>query len=60
MRLSMIIPQLAFTLLLGSLVVAQEAAQEQVRAVKPAHSPSNGNRFLSPGVDTGDYLYISG
>jgi enamine deaminase RidA (YjgF/YER057c/UK114 family) len=59
-RLSMIIPQLAFTLLLGSLVVAQEAAQEQVRAVKPAHSPSNGNRFLSPGVDTGDYLYISG
>jgi enamine deaminase RidA (YjgF/YER057c/UK114 family) len=61
---SMIIRRLASTLLLGSLaavqVVAQQAAQEQVRAVKPAHSPSNGNRFLSPGVDTGDYLYISG
>jgi len=33
-----------------------------VRAVAPAHSPSSGsgNRFLSPGVDAGDYLYISG
>jgi len=28
--------------------------------VTPAHSPSSGSRFLSPGVDTGDYLYISG
>jgi len=31
-----------------------------VRAVAPAHSPSSSNRFLSPGVDAGDYLYISG
>jgi enamine deaminase RidA (YjgF/YER057c/UK114 family) len=31
-----------------------------IRAVAPAHSPSGSNRFLSPGVDTGDYLYISG
>ncbi len=29
-----------------------------VRAVAPAHSPSSSNRFLSPGVDAGDYLYI--
>jgi enamine deaminase RidA (YjgF/YER057c/UK114 family) len=35
-------------------------AQMPVRAVAPAHSPSSGNRFLSPGVDAGDYLYISG
>jgi enamine deaminase RidA (YjgF/YER057c/UK114 family) len=59
-----IIRHLAFTLLMGALaavqVVAQQATQEQVRAVNPARSPSNGNRFLSPGVDTGDYLYISG
>jgi enamine deaminase RidA (YjgF/YER057c/UK114 family) len=40
-------------LLLASFV----AAQEQVRAMTP--SPSSGNRFLSPGVDAGDYLYIS-
>jgi enamine deaminase RidA (YjgF/YER057c/UK114 family) len=47
---------LGCSLLLPSLL----AAQEQVRAVTPAHSPSSGNRFLSPGVDTGDYLYVSG
>jgi reactive intermediate/imine deaminase len=35
-------------------------AQMPIRAVVPAHSPSSGNRFLSPGVDAGDYLYISG
>lgn len=42
------------------LLISFVAAQAQVRAVAPAHSPSGGNRFLSPGVDTGDYLYISG
>ena len=31
-----------------------------MRAVAPAHSASSSNRFLSPGVDAGDYLYISG
>jgi len=35
-------------------------AQMPIRAVAPAHSPSTGNRFFSPGVDTGDYLYVSG
>jgi 2-iminobutanoate/2-iminopropanoate deaminase len=34
------------------------AAQEQVRAVVPERSKAN--RFYSPGVDSGDYLYISG
>ena len=53
---STIVHRVSLFLLLASFV----AAQEQVRAVTPAHSPSIGNRFLSPGVDTGDYLYISG
>ena len=56
MHLSTITRHLGLSLLLASLL----AAQEQVRAVAPAHSPSSGNRFLSPGVDAGDYLYISG
>lgn len=34
------------------------AAQEQLRAVIPANS--GANRFLSPAVDAGDYVYISG
>jgi enamine deaminase RidA (YjgF/YER057c/UK114 family) len=55
-HLSTIARQFGLSLLLASLL----AAQEQSRAVVPAHAPSGGNRFLSPGVDTGDYLYISG
>ena len=43
------------------LLASSLAAQERVRAVvPPARSPSGGSRLLSPGVDTGDYLYISG
>ncbi len=34
------------------------AAQEQVRSVIPANS--DDNRFLSPAVDAGDYVYVSG
>ena len=56
MHLLTIARHLGLSLLLASLL----PAQEQVRAVTPAHSPSSGNRFLSPGVDAGDYLYISG
>jgi 2-iminobutanoate/2-iminopropanoate deaminase len=41
------------------LVASLLPAQEQVRTVAPAHAASISNRFLSPGVDTGDYLYIS-
>jgi enamine deaminase RidA (YjgF/YER057c/UK114 family) len=55
-HLSTIVRHLGFWLLL----VSPLSAQEPVRAVAPAHSSSTGNRFLSPGVDTGDYLYISG
>ena len=56
MHLSTIARHLGISLLLATLLTAQE----RVRAVTPAHSASSGNRFLSPGVDTGDYLYISG
>ena len=56
MHLSTIAPHLGLFLLL----VSPLTAQERVHAVTPAHSPSSGNRFLSPGVDAGDYLYISG
>jgi enamine deaminase RidA (YjgF/YER057c/UK114 family) len=55
-HLSTITRHLGLSLLLASLL----PAQEQVRAVAPAHAASDGNRFLSPGVDAGDYLYISG
>jgi enamine deaminase RidA (YjgF/YER057c/UK114 family) len=54
-HLSTISRHLSLTLLLASLL----AAQEGVRAMSPAHFPSSVNRFLSPGVDAGDYLYIS-
>jgi reactive intermediate/imine deaminase len=55
MKLTTIARQFVFCLLLVSVL----PAQERVRAVATAHSPSS-NSFLSPGVDTGDYLYISG
>ncbi len=45
-------------LLLSSIVISQ--AQQQVRAVVPTKTSAQANRFYSPGVDTGDYLYISG
>src|ERR1043165_1768648 len=35
-------------------------AQEQVRAVNPTQLPASANHFSSPGVDAGDYLYVSG
>ena len=56
MHLSIIARHLGISLLLATVLTAQE----RVRTVTPAHSASSGNRFLSPGVDTGDYLYISG
>jgi enamine deaminase RidA (YjgF/YER057c/UK114 family) len=52
--MSAIARHLALSLLLASIL----SAQEGMRAVGPAQSPSS--RFLSAGVDAGDYLYISG
>jgi reactive intermediate/imine deaminase len=47
-------------LLAGFLLSSTLVAQEQVRAVVPAQTPAHANRFYSPGVDAGDYIYISG
>jgi reactive intermediate/imine deaminase len=60
-HLSTITQRLVFSLLLITCLLAPLlTAQMPILAVAPAHSPSSGNRFLSPGVDAGDYLYISG
>jgi reactive intermediate/imine deaminase len=45
--------------LAGFLFSATLAAQEPVSSATPAHSPS-ANRFFSPAIDAGDYVYISG
>jgi 2-iminobutanoate/2-iminopropanoate deaminase len=36
------------------------AAQDHIRAIVPAQAGALTNRFYSPGVDAGDYLYVSG
>jgi len=46
-------------LLAGLLLLSAPGAQAQVRAVVPAAS-AGGNRVYSPGVDAGDYVYVSG
>jgi reactive intermediate/imine deaminase len=45
-------------LLAGLLLSTTLLAQEPVRAVSPTQAPTN--RFYSPAVDAGDYVYISG
>ena len=47
-------------LLVGLLLVFALGAQAQVRAVVPAQASPAANRFYSPGVDAGDYVYVSG
>jgi len=46
-------------LLAGLLLASGLTAQERVHAVNPAPN-APANRFYSPGVDAGDYLYVSG
>jgi reactive intermediate/imine deaminase len=48
------------TVLPQKIVAQSPAAQPQLRAVVPAPMSAQANRFYSPGVDAGDYLYISG
>jgi len=55
-QLSIFARYLGLLMLLASLL----PAQDQVIAVSPAHSPSSANRLVSPGVNAGDYLYVSG
>ena len=45
-------------LLLSSTLVAQ--VQSQVRSVVPAKASADASHVYSPGVDAGDYVYISG
>ena len=51
---------LLFGFLLSSSLVAQgQIAEQKPRAVVPPPSSAHSNRFSSPGVDAGDYVYIS-
>ena len=47
-------------LLAAIFVCSTLAAQEHVRAVVPDQASTPRNRFYSPAVDAGNYLYISG
>ena len=47
-------------LLVGLLLSCAGEAQAQFKAVVPAHASPAANRFYSPGVDAGDYVYVSG
>lgn len=47
-------------LLIGLLLSTTLIAQERVHSVAPAQAPPHANRVCSPGVDAGDYVYISG
>ena len=47
-------------LLVGMLLLSTVFVQAQLRAVVPAKTSAHANRFYSPGVDAGDYVYISG
>ncbi len=47
-------------LLVGLLLSSAAGAQAQFKAVVPAQASPAANRFYSPGVDAGDYVYVSG
>ena len=47
-------------LLVGLLLFSTPAVQAQIRAIVPAPPSAAANRIYSPGVDAGDYLYVSG
>ncbi|MGC2183956.1 MAG: RidA family protein [Terriglobales bacterium] len=47
-------------LLVGLLLSCATGAQAQFKAVVPAQASPSANRFYSPGVDAGDYVYVSG
>ena len=44
----------------AALLFASTLTQAQIRAVNPSQTSVDANRFSSPAVDAGDYLYISG
>jgi reactive intermediate/imine deaminase len=51
---------LSLALVAQNVAAQAPAAQAQVRAVAPVPASAQANHFYSPGVDAGDYLYISG
>ncbi len=53
-------PQTGLRILAALLLCSTLAAQDHIRTVVPAQPGAPTNRFYSPGVDAGDYLYVSG
>jgi len=51
-------PQLGLRILAALWLCSTLAAQDYIRAVVPTQAGTN--HFYSPGVDAGDYLYVSG
>lgn len=47
-------------LLAGLLLLSTPVVPAQVRALVPAPATAGANHFYSPGVDAGDYVYVSG
>jgi 2-iminobutanoate/2-iminopropanoate deaminase len=47
-------------LLAGLLLVSAHGMHAQVRAVVPSNVATGAKRFYSPGVDAGEYVYVSG
>jgi len=47
-------------LLSGLLLLSTPVLQAQIRAVVPAPASAAASRAYSPGIDTGEYLYVSG
>jgi reactive intermediate/imine deaminase len=47
-------------LFVAILLLLAAVAEGQVRAVTPPQASTHPNRFYSPGVDAGDYVYVSG
>lgn len=60
MHLTTIARRSSFLLLATSLFTSLLQAQGPAHAVTPPNAPPSTNRFASAGVDTGDYLYVSG
>ena len=54
------VPMRLFSIAFAFLLSSTLAAHGQVRAVVPAATSMHANRFCSPAVDAGDYVYISG
>jgi reactive intermediate/imine deaminase len=47
-------------MLVAALIAITGSAQEAIHPVVPTHTDAASNRFFSPAIDAGDYVYISG